>query len=116
MLNDEKRFPDSLFRASTSSKINSAAKARASSGSSWCAPAGDGKHYLQVDLVRLYRLDYLVTYGDATSKNWVVTYKLEYTIDLTNWKTVQKVRRNSAWSQNRNEIFHISRAVFIYSH
>ena len=93
LLGDKTRFPDSSFSASISSKGHSASDARASSGSSWCAPVADGKYYLQVDLLTLYRLDYLVTYGDSTSRKWVVTYKLEYTIDLINWKTVSKVRK-----------------------
>ena len=80
MLSDKQKFPDSTFSTSTAAEINSLAKARASSGSLWCAPVADGKHYLQVDFVRLYRLDYLVTYGDTTSRKWVVTYMLEYTM------------------------------------
>ena len=92
ILSDKQRFPDSLFSATASSEYHSAAEARVSSNSSWCAPYADRKrHYLQVDLKRLYRLDYLVTYGDTNSKNWVATYELKFTIDLINWKTISKL-------------------------
>ena len=91
-LEDKRRFPDSSFSASASSKGHSASDARVSSGSSWCAPVSDNKHYLQVNLGRLYSLYYVITYGDSTSPAWVATYNLNYTIDLVNWKTL--VRKN----------------------
>jgi hypothetical protein len=103
LLHNKHKFPDSLFSASASSKSHSASDARISSGSSWCAPVG--KHFLQVDLGRRYRLDYLVTYGDSKSKKWVATYKLNYTIDLKNWKTLPKVRKNISRIQNEEDHF-----------
>ena len=30
------------------------------------------------------------TFGDSTSPKWVTTYKLNYTVDLINWKPVWK--------------------------
>ena len=62
--------------------------ARISSGSSWCAPVSDGKHYLQVDLGRLYEIEYVAIFGDITSGKWVTSYRLNYTddSDLVNWK------------------------------
>jgi hypothetical protein len=93
-MDDKRRFPDSFFSSPLSSKSHSASDGRASSASSWCSPLVDGKNYLQVDLGTLYRLDYLVTYGDSSRAKWVATYRLDYTIDLINWKTVpEKVRR-----------------------
>ena len=91
LLEDKRRFPDSSFSASASSKGQSASDARLSSGNSWCAPVSNDKHYLQVDFGRLYRIYYFVTYGDSTSPKWVATYNLNYTIDFLDWKT--KVRR-----------------------
>ena len=106
LLNDKQRFPDSSFSASTSSENHSASNARASSGSSWCAPDVDEKNYLQVDLGTLYRLDSLVTYGDSTSRKWVVTYKLQYTIDLRNWNTFSEVRKKHDFrSKSTKECF-----------
>ena len=94
LLEDKQRFPDSSFSASVSSEGHSASDARISSGSSWCAPVSDDKHYLQVDLRRLYELYSVVTYGDSTSSKWVATYNLNYTVDLLNWKTENQVRNN----------------------
>ena len=91
LLGDKQRFPDSSFSASASSEGHGASDARVTSGSSWCAPALNDKHYLQVDLGRMYRIYYFVTYGDSTSPKWVATYNLNYTIDFLDWKT--RVRR-----------------------
>ena len=88
LLEDKERFPDSSFTASASSKGRSPSDARISSGSSWCAPVADGKHYLQVDFGRLYVIYYFVTFGETTSPKWVTTYNLNYTVDLINWKSV----------------------------
>jgi hypothetical protein len=88
LLEDKQRFPDSSFTASASSEGRSPSDARISSGSSWCAPAADGKHYLQVDLGRLYVIYNFVTFGDSTSSKWVTTYNLNYT-DGINWKSVR---------------------------
>ena len=88
LLEDKQRFPDSSFTASASSEGRSPSDARISSGSSWCAPAADGKHYLQVDLGRLYVIYNFVTFGDTTSPKWVTTYNLNYTVDGINWKLV----------------------------
>jgi hypothetical protein len=54
LLEDKQGILDSSFTASASSEGRSPSHARISSGSSWCAPAADGKRYLQVDLGRLY--------------------------------------------------------------
>ena len=62
LLEDKQRFPDSSFSASASSEGHSASDARICSGSSWCPPVSNDKHYLQVDLRRLYRLVSVVTY------------------------------------------------------
>ena len=96
MLDDKQRFPDSSFSASASSEGHSASDARISSSSSWCAPVSDDKHYLQLDIGRLYEIHYLVTYGDSTSPKWVSTYNVSYTIELTmvNWNTFYRVRYN----------------------
>ena len=88
LLEDEQRFPDSAFTASASSGGRSASDARISSGSSWCVPVSDGKHYLEVDLGRLYVIDHVAIFGDSTSKKWVTTYNLNYTVDLMNWTSV----------------------------
>ena len=92
LLEDKQRFPDSSFNASASSDGHSASDARISSGSSWCAPVSNDKHYLQVDLGKLYRLYSVVTYGDSTSSKWVAKYSVNYTVDLLNWET--RVRKN----------------------
>ena len=89
LLGDKQRFPDSSFTASASSEGRSPSDARISSGSSWCAPAADGKHYLQVNVGRLYVIHNFVTFGDSTSSKWVITYNLNYTVDLKNWKSVR---------------------------
>ncbi|XP_028416864.1 uncharacterized protein LOC114541079 [Dendronephthya gigantea] len=86
LLEDKERFPDSSFTASVSSEDHRASDARISSGSSWCAPVSDDKHYLQVDFKRLYSINYVATFGDGTSAKWVKTYILNYTTDLINWK------------------------------
>jgi hypothetical protein len=84
LLEDKQRFPDSSFTASASSKGRSPSDARISSGSSWCAPVSNGKHYLQVDLGRLSISYYIAIFGDSTSSKWVVKYNLNYTVDLKN--------------------------------
>ena len=91
LLEDKQRFPDSLFNASDYSEGHSASDARISSGSSWCAPVSADKHYLQVDLERLYVIYNFVTFGDSTSPKWVTTYNLNYTVDLINWTPLYNV-------------------------
>ena len=91
-MEDKQSFLDSSFSASASSEGHSASDARISSGSSWCAPVSDDKHYLQVDFGRLCQLYSVVTYGDSTSSKWVATYNVNYTVDLLNWRTVNWVR------------------------
>ena len=88
MLEDKQRFPDSAFTASASSGGHSASDARISSGSSWCAPVSDGKHYLEVDLGRLYVIEHVAIFGDSTSLKWVTRYNLNYTVNLMNWQSV----------------------------
>ncbi|XP_028402111.1 uncharacterized protein LOC114525101 [Dendronephthya gigantea] len=83
---DRVNFPDSSFSASASTKGHSPSDARMSSGSSWCAPVANDKHYLQVDLDTLYWLFHLITYGDSTSPKWVATYNFNYTLDLVIWR------------------------------
>jgi hypothetical protein len=89
LLEDKRRFPDTAFTASASSGGRSPSDARISSNSSWCAPVSNGKHYLQVDLGRLYVIYNLTTFGDTTSSKWVITYNLNCTVDLRNWKSVR---------------------------
>ena len=88
LLEDKQGIPDSSFTASASSEGHSPSHARISSGSSWCAPAAAGKHYLQVDFGRVYVIYNFVTFGDTTSPKWVTTYNLNYTDALMNWKSV----------------------------
>ena len=96
MLEDKQRFPDSSFTASNSLKGHSASNARISSGSSWCAPASDGKHYLQLDLGKFYFIYQFITFGDSTSPKWVTAYNLTYTQsdDLSKW---QQVWNKTVW-------------------
>ena len=94
LLEDKRRFSDSSFSASASLIGHSASDARISSGSSWCAPVSDKKHYLQVDLRSLYWVFSIITYGDSTSPKWVATYNLNYTVDSVNWKTNNLVRKS----------------------
>jgi hypothetical protein len=88
LLEDYQRFPDTSFTASASSEGRSPSDARISSNRSWCAPAADDKHYLQVELGRLYVIYNFVTFGDTSSPKWVTTYNLNYTVDGINWKLV----------------------------
>ena len=89
LLEDKQKFPDSSFTALASSRGHSPSDARISSGSSWCSPAADGKHYLQVDFGRRYVIYNLTTFGDNTNPKWVTTYNLNYTVDGINWKSVR---------------------------
>jgi hypothetical protein len=99
LLQDKRRFPDSLFSASASTKSHGASHARISSGSSWCAPLSADGHYLQVDFGTYYIIETMLTYGDSNSSRWVATFDLNVTDDLVHWKTNTKfysVRRNDA--------------------
>ena len=88
LLKDKEKFSDSSFTAPVSSEGHSASDGRISSGSSWCALVSNDKHYLQVDLGRLYVIYYFITFGDRTGSKWVTSYRLNYTVDLTNWLPV----------------------------
>ena len=88
LLQDKEKFPDSSFTASASSEGHSASDGRISSGSSWCAPVSNDKHYLQVDLGRLYVIYNIVTFGDNSSLKWVTVYNVNYSVDLINWRSV----------------------------
>ena len=92
MLEDKQRFPDSSFSASASADGHSASDSRLSSGSPWCAPASDEKHYLQIDFGRQYRIYEFLTYGSNRSPKWVAKYYVNYTTDLINWKASSTVR------------------------
>ena len=96
MLENKQRFPDSSFTASASSGGHSASDGRISSGSSWCAPVSDDKHYLEVDLGRLYVIDNVAIFGDSTNFKWVTRYILNYTVDLANWTSVSNQKVISA--------------------
>ena len=87
LLQDERRFSNSSFSASASVEGHSASDARITSGSSWCAPVSDDKHYLQIDLKKMYRVYSVITYGDSVSPKWVAKYSLGYTDDSVNWIT-----------------------------
>ena len=89
LLEDKERFPDSSFTASVSAEDHRASDARISSGSSWCAPVSDDKHYLQVELGISYLVYNVATFADSGSAKWVKTYNLNYTVDSKNWKQVQ---------------------------
>ena len=88
MLEDKQRFPDSSFTASASPEDHTASDARISSGSSWCAPVSNDKHYLQVDLGRLYIIDHVAIFGDSISPKWVTTFNVNYTDDFSNWNQI----------------------------
>ena len=95
LLEDKERFPDSSFSASASVKGHSPSDARIASGSSWCAPVSDEKHYLQIDFGRIYYLYSFVTYGDSTSPKWVAKSYLTYSVDFLDWTTSHRVRFKS---------------------
>ena len=88
LLQDKEKFPDSSFTASASSDGHSASHGRISSGSSWCDPVSNDKHYLQVDLGRLYVIYNFVTFGDSTSSKWVTMYDVNYSVDLRKWRSI----------------------------
>ena len=120
LLEDKERFSDSSFRASSSTKGHSPSDARISSGSSWCAPVADGKHYLQMDFGRVYYINPSVTYGDSNSPRWVSQYQLNYTIDMLNWRTLTDLvrKKNTAIKSkfiSSNQIILFSRScVFLF--
>ncbi|XP_046858707.1 uncharacterized protein LOC124452165 [Xenia sp. Carnegie-2017] len=88
LLNNTHSFPDSSFTASALTEGHSAANARISSGSSWCAPADDGNHYLQLNFEKLYAINTIAIFGDNISPSWVASYYVNTTSDLKNWKSV----------------------------
>lgn len=100
MLEDKQRFSDSSFSASASAVGHTPSDSRLSSGSSWCAPASDKKHYLQIDFGRQYRIYYFLTYGNNRSPKWVAKYNVNYTTDLINWKSLTKVRNSNIKAVN----------------
>ena len=91
-LEEKDRFPDSSFIATASTEGHGPSNARISSGSSWCAPVADGKHYLQVDFGRVYWLYMVLLYGDSNSPKWVTKYQANFTTDLLSWKNLTMVR------------------------
>ncbi|XP_028402297.1 uncharacterized protein LOC114525264 [Dendronephthya gigantea] len=101
-------FPDSFFTASDSLSGHNPAKARISSGSSWCAPVANGKHYLQVDLGRSYVVYYVATFGDRTNSKWVTSYHLNYSVDMIQWKQASN-QTEKIFRGNRNANNHVVR-------
>ncbi|XP_046858195.1 receptor-type tyrosine-protein phosphatase U-like isoform X6 [Xenia sp. Carnegie-2017] len=85
LLKNAEKFPDSWFTAFPKSR--SAAKARISSGSSWCAPAANGNHYLQLNFPSLYTVNVITIFGDSSSSSFVTKYHLQTNIDGVNWKS-----------------------------
>ncbi|XP_046858365.1 uncharacterized protein LOC124451807 isoform X2 [Xenia sp. Carnegie-2017] len=97
LLQNTQKFPDSLFTAPTSTQDHSAKAARISSGSSWCAPAPDGNHYLQLNFPSLYTVNAIAIFGDSSSSNCITEYHLLTNIDGVNWnseKSKKIIQRN----------------------
>ncbi|XP_046857058.1 receptor-type tyrosine-protein phosphatase S-like isoform X7 [Xenia sp. Carnegie-2017] len=97
LLQNTQKFPDSLFTVSTSTQNHSAAKARISSGSSWCAPVADGNHYLQLNFPSLYTVNAIAVFGDSSNSSFITEYHLLTNIDGVNWnseKSKKIIQRN----------------------
>ncbi|XP_046857075.1 uncharacterized protein LOC124450443 isoform X2 [Xenia sp. Carnegie-2017] len=102
LLNNTRRFPDSSFTASALTEGHSAANARISSGSSWCAPAANGNHYLQLNFGKLYAINTIAIFGDNTSPSWIASYYVNTTFDLTNWESVFHTNSQKLFKGNKN--------------
>ncbi|XP_046864171.1 neurexin-4-like [Xenia sp. Carnegie-2017] len=92
LLKNVEKFPDSCF--TDFPKSRSAVKARISSGSSWCAPAADGNHYLQLNFPSLYTVNVITIFGDSSSSSFVTKYHLQTNIDGVNWKSEKSQKIN----------------------
>ncbi|XP_046840184.1 tyrosine-protein phosphatase 10D-like [Xenia sp. Carnegie-2017] len=99
LLKNEEKFPDSWFTAFPKSR--SAAKARISSGSSWCASAADGNHYLQLNFPSLYTVNVIAIFGDSSSSSFITKYHLQTNIDGVNWKS-EKSKKKTIYLGNKN--------------
>ncbi|XP_046858728.1 receptor-type tyrosine-protein phosphatase T-like [Xenia sp. Carnegie-2017] len=102
LLNDTKKFPDSLFSASKAINLHNAANARISSGRSWCAPTADGNHYLQIRFEKLYAINSVAIFGDTTTLIWVTKYHINTTSDLINWESVSNQNSQKVFKGNKN--------------
>ncbi|XP_046858730.1 discoidin-1 subunit B/C-like [Xenia sp. Carnegie-2017] len=102
LLNDTKKFPDSLFSASKAINLHNAANARISSGRSWCAPTADGNHYLQISFEKLYAINSVAIFGDTTTLSWVTKYHINTTSDLINWESVSNQNSQKVFKGNKN--------------
>lgn len=77
-------------RVTTSSEQNASTPAKNgrlnyTSGSSWCAGTGDTSPYLQIDLQALHIICAVSTQGNSRADQWVKTYRLQLSVDGTNW-------------------------------
>ncbi|XP_046857065.1 receptor-type tyrosine-protein phosphatase delta-like isoform X2 [Xenia sp. Carnegie-2017] len=102
LLNNKHSFPNTSFSALSSTINHSAKEARISSGSSWCAPAANGTHYLELKFQKLYAINTIVIFGDSVSPCWVSSFYLNATSDLINWESVFHQNSQKVFPGNKN--------------
>ncbi|XP_046857453.1 receptor-type tyrosine-protein phosphatase T-like isoform X2 [Xenia sp. Carnegie-2017] len=102
LLNNKHSFPNTSFSASSSTINHPAKDARISSGSSWCAPAANGTHYLELNFETLYAINTIVIFGDSVSPSWVSSFYLNATSDLINWESVFYQNSQKVFPGNKN--------------
>ena len=82
-------MPDSSFTSSHQTLPgHEAYKAKLSSSTSWCVHCG-GEYYLEINLGKRFVIYNVTTLGDNGTKNLVRSFKLNYTIDSSQWKTAR---------------------------
>ena len=60
-------------------------------GDAWCAEEHDrNDDWLQVDLGKTFEVCAVATQGDAHDEQWVETFKVSYSSNANNWKTLTR--------------------------
>ena len=84
-------FPDNSFSASSASNGNRASKGRLNGNGAW-SPRTDSNanDFLQINLQYEFVICAVATQGKSSANRWTEEYKLQLSLDGTNWVTYQE--------------------------
>ncbi|XP_048585280.1 uncharacterized protein LOC5502169 isoform X2 [Nematostella vectensis] len=94
-LDDAKKYPDSIFAASSSESTDGYHPYMARLGAhahekSWCASTKSENQWLSVTLSKAYPINGLAVKGNEILDQWTQTIKIEYTDDLIHWYSLRE--------------------------
>jgi len=84
-------FPDDSFSASSSSVGNDASKSRLNGNGTWSPETDNNANdYLQINLQYEFFICAVATQGNPNANHWTTKYKLQLSLNNTDWVTYQE--------------------------